>query len=261
MYKEAVLKKLKIILFIVVCACVTFTVYYFITELDTKLDALKFIQIKQQEEHAKTNQFLLSTIDWATKRQKMILFSRDIIFCERKNVKNFPVMPLEEAYLIAESNISECEKYVNVNPLVLLAMQRCESFFNKKAKSPAGALGLNQIMSSTAKLLSSAMQLDYNDTLLFDIKYSDKLAVKYLDVLYTTYMSTELALADYNGGPRVAYYYKTKNELLPKETAEYVPCVIDAWKNYEKLFEVYKVDSTLLNLDSTLRFKTIKTKG
>jgi hypothetical protein len=238
----------------IACCCIAFAAYYFITELD----ALRFIQIKQQEEHTKTNQFLLSTIDWATKRQKMILFSRDIIFSERKNVKNFPIMPLEEAYLIAESNVSECEKYVHVNPLVLLAMQRCESFFNKKAKSPAGALGLNQIMPSTAKLLSLALQIDYSDTLLFDIKYSNKLTVKYLDILYATYLSIDLVLADYNGGPRVAYYYKAKNELLPKETAEYVPCVIDTWKSYEKLFEAYKVDSTLLNLDSTLRFKTIK---
>jgi hypothetical protein len=239
---------------IFICIFIGFIAYYFVTELD----ALKFIQIKQQEEHTKTNQFLLSTIDWATKRQKLILFSRDVIFSERKNIKNFSTMPLEEAYVIAESNVSECEKYVNVSPIILLAMQRCESFFNKKARSPAGALGLNQIMPSTAKMLAAAMQLEYSDTLLFDIKYSDKLTVKYLDLLYATYLSTELVLADYNGGPRVAYYYKAKSELLPKETADYVPCVIDTWKTYEKLFEAYKVDSTFLNLDSTLRFKTIK---
>lgn len=239
---------------IITCCCIAFAAFYFLKELD----ALKLIQIMQQEEHTKTNQFLLSTIDWATKRQKLILFSRDIIFSERKNIKNFPIMQLEEAYLIAESNVSECEKYVNVNPLALLAMQRCESFFNRKARSPAGAIGLNQIMPSTAKLLSATLQIEYNDTLLFDIKYSDKLAVKYLDMLFATYANMEQVLADYNGGPKVAYYFKVKSDQLPKETAEYVPCVMDAWKNYEKLFEAYKVDSTFLNLDSTLRFKQIK---
>lgn len=228
-----------------------------------QIDNVKDIQIQQQEEHRKTNQFLLSTVDWSTRRQRLTLFIRDIIVKSRLKVKN-PI-PLEEAYLIAETDVVESEKYPNVDVLLLLAMQRCESRFNRQAVSSEGAIGINQLMPSTGRLLCTHFGIEYCDSLLYDIATSTKLAAKLLDILYTTYQRYDLTLADYNGGPYAASYYKNKRSSLPEETAAYVPSVLKTWENYKEAFKVYNINlgsnSTVINLGSTSNIDTINKLG
>ena len=47
--------------------------------IDMKKEMLEIRQIQSEQfsKHIETNQFLLSTIDWSTRRTKMILFIRD----------------------------------------------------------------------------------------------------------------------------------------------------------------------------------------
>jgi hypothetical protein len=222
-----------------------------------QLDNVKDIQLKQQEEHVRTNQFLLSTIDWSTKRQKLILFIRDVIVEDRQKSKKLLPIPLEDAYLIAETDVTESEKYPNLDALLLLAMQRCESRFDKTAVSSEGAMGVNQLMPSTGRLLCTHFNIEYRDSLLYNIVISTKFAAKLLDVLYTTYQNYDLMLADYNGGPYAASYYKHKQAALPQETAEYVPCVLKTWESYKDAMQLYNINlesnMKLINFDSTSR--------
>jgi len=253
-----------VIICIIILIMLAFTVL--LMTLKDDFDNLKFIQLKQQEEHQRTNQFLLSTIDWSTKRQKLILFLRDLILEERSKTKKIPPIAISEAYLIAETNVLESEKYSCFDPILFTAMQRRESMFDKKAISPEGALGINQLMPSTGRLLCASFGQEYSDSILFDIKISTKFAAKLFDVLYATHHKTDLVLADYNGGPFVAAYYKSKSGSLPQETADYVPCVMKTYELYNAKFALYKVDSTLLEFDksakseieSTLKMNMIK---
>jgi len=231
-----------IFVIVIICTLITvMTIMFIFKRFDLEVEKIKQSQLQQNKEAKLTNQFLLSTIDWSTRRQKMILFMRDQII-ERRKSANLPIS-VEKAYLIAERNIYECEKYPSVDPMLLLATQNIESAFNDSAVSSQGAMGLNQVMPSTARLLCFGMGLTYRDKMLFDINTNDKMAIRLLDILFATYSCPELVLADYNGGPYSAYYYQKDKSKLSIETAKYVPAVMSMWNCYKSKFENYRIDS------------------
>ena len=74
------------------------------------------------------------------------------------------------------------------------------------------------------------------------------LAAKLNDVLHSQYNGDmDLMLADYNGGPYQAYYYKNNRKKLSEETSKYVPKVIKVFKEYHKKFKTYKIDKKLIS--------------
>lgn len=241
-------KNLIITLFIVVgiiaTACVSLTVTYFM-RISTEIKLLNQTQEMQRKENIETNQFLLSTLDWSTTRQKKILFMRDIVVEEWKRCGW--EIEMQKAYLIGETNLIESEKYPYLDPFFILAMQWKESSFTDTAVSHMGAIGLNQIMPATARLLCGFFNIQYNEELLYDIKVSTKLAAKLFDVLYAQYNDFELVLAAYNGGPWSAYYYKNGDERLAEETANYVPSVMQKYQEFTERYKTYMVDKTILD--------------
>lgn len=81
------------------------------------------------------------------------------------------------------------------------------------AESPAGALGLMQLMPATAQDLGVADPLDPEESLASGIRH--------LRNLLDRYGSTELALWAYNAGPGAV-----RRGVLPAETEAYVPRVL-----------------------------------
>lgn len=236
---------------LVISAAVFIVILFFVTFLcmiffKNKLNVIHSNQISQYEESIRTKEFLLSTINWSTERQKTILFARDLIIKERQ-LAFAQEISLDKAYLIAEKNVIEAEKYYpTVDIFKLLAIQRIESCFTDTITSPVGAMGLNQLMPSTSRLLCVHFNIDYYDSMTYDITISIKLAAKLLNILDAVYHDFSLVLADYNGGPYQAYYYKTKDARLCKETADFVKKVIQKHDNYKQQFLTYKVDSIYL---------------
>ncbi len=213
-------------------------------KIKSEIDEIRASQDNQKRKHIETNQFLLSTIDWSTRRQKSILFMRDQIVAEWQRCGRD--VDLQKAYHIAETNIKECEKYPHLEPLMVLALQWKESSFIDTIRSQAGAIGLNQIMPATGRLLSGFFQMAYNDKLLYDTETSTKFAAKLLDVLYAQYEDVELVLAAYNGGPWQAYYYANQKNKLHEETASYVPMIIEKWEQYKQSYNIFKLDEDLI---------------
>lgn len=215
-------------------------------ELKINVETIKDIQKLQYTDHVETRQFLLSTIDWKNRRQKMILFMRDDIVETWKS--NGIDIDMQEAYMIAEVNMEEAEKYPHIDPLFHLARQWQESRFNKRALSNMGAIGLNQIMPATGRLLAGFFHLEYHDTLLYNIRISTKFSAKLVDILYAQYGNFEQVLAAYNGGPYQAFYYANEPDKLVQETKSYVSVVIDKWVNLKEKYKLYKVDSSMINI-------------
>jgi soluble lytic murein transglycosylase len=130
-----------------------------------------------------------------------------------------------------------------VNELVVMSLIRQESAFNEKARSPAGALGLMQVMPRTARLVERTRHRPN----LYDPNNNVRIGSKYFSTLLKRYDGdTELALAAYNAGPeRVEQWVKRYNvarrtlflDLIPfKETRDYVASIARNYFWYSVLY-------------------------
>ncbi len=240
-----VIKALSIGIAIVIIA--GFTLFFTFAK---ELSGIKSTQEGQFKQHQATNQFLLSTINYSNIRTKLTLYMRDVIIEEWLRIK--APIDMDAAYKIAETNVKECENFPYIDPFVILAMQNVESSFRKESVSKMGALGMNQIMPSTGRLLCGYFGWSYSDSLLYDVPSSTHMAVKLIDVCWSQYQKWECVLADYNGGPYQALYYTKNKSKLAEETSVYVPSVMAKMKAYAEGFKTYKIDNKLTeyNLDT-----------
>lgn len=92
---------------------------------------------------------------------------------------------------------------LDADPWLMMAVARRESAFNPLAVSPAGALGLMQLMPGTARQVSRWLgQRAPSRESLFDVETSIHLGGTYLATLLERYQGNRLlALAAYNAGP------------------------------------------------------------
>jgi soluble lytic murein transglycosylase len=93
-----------------------------------------------------------------------------------------------------------------ISPLLMLAFIRQESFFDPRAISPAGALGLTQVLPTTAKSLATRMGIgDVTDDGLFQADLNLRLGARYMaDQLKEFDNEIFVAFAAYNAGPNAA---------------------------------------------------------
>lgn len=229
------------VLLFVIAVGIALTAYLFYLQLLN----IKSTQREARIENTKINQFLLSTINWSTQRQKTLLYMRDVIIREWQRVG--VTQDYNKAYVKADAILKECEKYPKVDPLSMLAVQRNESSFLDTLVSSAGAKGSWQLMASTAMLLCEAIGIFYNNKVYTDPVVSTRLAGKYFEVLYVAYPeSSDLAkFADYNGGPVQAHYYLNKKSKLSEETKTFVANVHDTREEYKKGLQEYNVKYSL----------------
>lgn len=117
-------------------------------------------------------------------------------------------------------------------PDILVYLPIIESGCSPRAHSRAGAVGLWQIMPSTA--YDYNLRIDYWVDERKDPVKSTKVALKYLQRLFRYYHNWELALAAYNSGPANVnraikkgnsrdYWILRKRGLLSRETSWYIP--------------------------------------
>lgn len=140
---------------------------------------------------------------------------------------------------------AQAEKYVaQLQPVFaaggvpdqLVWLAEVESTFNPKARSPAGARGLFQLMPATARELGLSTTLPDERT---DPEKSAQAAAKMLRGLHRKFGDWPLALAAYNAGPgrvqRTLDKHKARTfaeiaHVLPLETRLYVPKVLAVLK-------------------------------
>lgn len=174
----------------------------------------------------------------------------DILISE--NSKRQRYFSNDSAYKILNDNDMKYVKKINSDPcfvsFVHSIIQR-ESNFNEKAKSRAGAIGLMQIMPSTANYEAKRMKF-YVGGSLFSKKKNITIGASILNRLLTKYSGNIVyAAAAYNCGEGgLSKYLKSiKNlkrldvldiiELIPiKETRLYVKHVVRAFFTYQKKF-------------------------
>ena len=148
---------------------------------------------------------------------------------------------------------------------IILAITRQESEFDPKANSYAGAKGMMQLMTYTAKLVAKQMKVSYSKSkLTSDPEYNIKLGTYYFNSLLNDYAETyPFAIAAYNAGPKRVKYWRKINgdpkkgsidfvnwiELIKfKETRNYVQRVLENANVYR-----YMLSGKPVELDNYLR--------
>ena len=127
--------------------------------------------------------------------------------------------------------IIETPKIVNKKtmpkPELILAVIRQESEFDQKANSHAGAQGMMQLMTYTAKLVAKQAKMPYvKKKLKTDPFYNIQLGSYYLSGLLEEYEgSYPFALAAYNAGPKRVKYWKKINGNPQKGKISYIDWV------------------------------------
>ncbi len=124
-------------------------------------------------------------------------------------------------------SVKQASKATGIPQQLIMSVINKESAFNSNAMSKTGAIGLMQLMPSTA---SSECQINSaND--LYNIELNIKCGTSYLDKQIKYFKKVDLALAAYNAGPgavrRAVDKAQTDNieivtSLLKPETAPYV---------------------------------------
>ena len=167
-----------------------------------------------------------SQVEFDSERRRLLLGMRNAILQTR------PQLGLAQSYEYARLVLEATEKYPSVDPLLLVSVGIVESHFDVDATSRAGARGLYQIYPSTGRLLARMLGWEFDEKLLSDPATNTEMAAVYLDLLGTAYNDVEMILAEYNGGPLNAGYFRAKVGSLAGETRDYVPRVIGV---YERL--------------------------
>jgi hypothetical protein len=176
-------------------------------------------------------QQLEASIGFDSRRRQLLLGMRDRILIVN------PRVSLGDAYRYAELALEASEKYPAVDPLLLLAIGIVESGYDPLARSRADARGLYQIWPSTGRLLVRALGWNYDDSTLYDPEKNTQAAALYLDVLFATYNDPQLVLAEYNGGPLNAGYFRAAVGALAPETRDYVPRVLELHARLKEEFD------------------------
>jgi soluble lytic murein transglycosylase len=147
-------------------------------------------------------------------------------------------IPLKFFYPLAYSEIigKVSEKYY-VDPFIILSVIREESRFDEEALSPAGALGLMQLMPFTAKRMAERTGVDptgieSDEDIMLPLQ-NITLGTSYLKQLLEEFRSVPLAVAAYNAGDDpVRRWLKARPYLEVDEFIEDIP--YDETRRYVK---------------------------
>ena len=130
----------------------------------------------------------------------------------------------------------------HISPSLVFAVMKTESGFREDAVSSAGAVGLMQIMPSTAAWL---MEEELN---LYDPVTNIEIGCKYLAYLQSKFLDIPTVLAAYNAGPNKVKVWiedeiyggalRTLRKTPYKETNDYVSKVLKAQKIYKFLYKI-----------------------
>lgn len=166
-----------------------------------------------------------------------VIVGADIISKVRRGISN------RDAKILAKLIYDAAAISGQIDYPFLLAVIEAESKFNIKAVSPAGAVGLGQLMPGTAERLAKKLGIKYNRDMLGNPAYNIKLSVHYLERLSRLFPTRMLVAAAYNGGPGGARKYRkwadgeASRETVHTETIAYVEKVMKNYTEYCKMLQ------------------------
>jgi soluble lytic murein transglycosylase len=146
------------------------------------------------------------------------------------------------------SLVEQHSRAAQINPDLMQALIREESAFNPRARSSTGAIGLAQLMPTTARRVARSLRGPrVTDRSLLDPRQNIRLGSAYLGDLARRFDGNfAYAVASYNAGPNAVRRWLKKNptaeldewveEIPVAETRNYVKRVLGSYVTYELLY-------------------------
>ena len=123
-----------------------------------------------------------------------------------------------------DSHIKDAGRFYGIDPMLIKAVIKRESNFDRYARSKKGALGLMQLMPGTARDMNVTDSFNPRDNIFGGTKYLNWLSKIFAGNL-------ELILASYNAGPARVRLTKSIPDIA--ETQVYVRSVLKYYNNYK----------------------------
>ena len=137
---------------------------------------------------------------------------------------------------------------LELDPFLIAAIIREESYYNEYAKSPTGAIGLMQLMPQTANYMISKLTSDINNLQnIENPRINMFIGCNYLKYLKEQFNDDLMVVAAYNGGEgsvrrwmkkyRMSDYDEFIEEIPYEETQNYVKKVFRSYHMYKKIYQ------------------------
>lgn len=130
----------------------------------------------------------------------------------------------------------------NLDPALICAVINAESSFNKNAKSRSGAVGLMQILPSTAEWVAAKLNFEYSPKMLYEPNVNINFGCYYLSYLLDKFAIEATAICAYNAGEGIVRAWlldekcssngKALNYIPYNETRYYLNKVLNNKKIY-----------------------------
>ena len=184
-----------------------------------------------------------------TKKQ-IIIVAIILIFCILIAFLNIPIRIQKIIYKKDyEEYVQKYSQQYNVDENLVYALIKAESNFNANAQSSKGAIGLMQLMETTAQDVCKRMDLNISNNelkeKLLEPEININIGTKYLSILIQQYGNVEIAITAYNAGIGTVDNWIEKDiikadgskvEKIPyKETNNYVRKILRDYKIYTNL--------------------------
>lgn len=193
---------------------------------------------------------------WVAAKQNKIVYSINLA---KEGLNELETLPDVQdarwklAYpLYYKNTVNSYSKRRNLDPYLMISLIREESTFNPDAKSSVGAIGLMQLMPSTASYVCSNQSIcSKNNFNLYSVEDNISLGTTYFAYILAKLGHNEmLATLAYNGGPgAVQKWHKSLNyddydefvENIPyDETRNYLKKVFASYWNYKRIYRLKK---------------------
>lgn len=152
-----------------------------------------------------------------------------------------PKMESSLKYEIANTVYEMSVKYPNIDVDLICATitQETGKTWDPRVVSPAGAMGMMQLMPTTAMYVAAYEGVNWTtpEQVLFNPIINIRLGCRYLSAMIDEF-EIDGGLAAYNGGQRIAAKWIKQNYaagVLYAETENYVPSVKKFWKEYRQM--------------------------
>lgn len=146
-----------------------------------------------------------------------------------------------------KAEITSLSKQYNVSPAIVASVANVESGFNQAAVSNKGAIGIMQLMPSTAKWLAEKAGVEYSEEGLKNAEYNLTLGSFYLSFLIKMFGDEKVAICAYNAGQgnvstwlsdeRYSKDRKTLIEIPFEETKNYLFKVLNNYNYYKNKYK------------------------